>query len=90
MANEHALKLKTTFLATRGVKEYRATIPSWVRPDDLVLEIGCEWGTTTALIAPHCQEVIGTDISPSASRAPSTATPNCASGCWTPSMCAPR
>jgi trans-aconitate methyltransferase len=64
MANEHALKLKTTFLATRGVKEYRATIPAWVRPDDVVLEIGCEWGTTTALIAPRCCEVIGTDISP--------------------------
>ena len=64
MANEHALKLKTIFLATRGVKEYRATIPIWVRPDDVVLEIGCEWGTTTALIAPHCREVIGTDISP--------------------------
>ena len=64
MANEHALKLKTMFIATRGVKEYRATIPGRVRPDDVVLEIGCEWGTTTALIAPHCQEVIGTDISP--------------------------
>jgi len=29
-----------------------------------VLEIGCEWGTTTAQIAPHCKEIIGTDISP--------------------------
>jgi trans-aconitate methyltransferase len=64
MANEHALKLKTRFIATRGVKEYRATIPSLVRPDDTVLELGCEWGTTTALIAPNCREVLGTDISP--------------------------
>lgn len=29
-----------------------------------MLEIGCEWGTTTRLIAPHCKEVIGTDTSP--------------------------
>jgi trans-aconitate methyltransferase len=64
MANEKALKLKTTFVGTRGVKEYRESIPFWVMPDDVVLEIGCEWGTTTALIAPHCREVIGTDISP--------------------------
>jgi hypothetical protein len=63
MANEHALRLKTLFIATQGVQEYRATIPAWVKPDDVVLEIGCEWGTTTALIAPHCREVIGTDIS---------------------------
>lgn len=64
MANERALKLKTTFVGTRGVKEYRESIPYWVTPDDVVLEIGCEWGTTTAMIAPHCREVIGTDISP--------------------------
>jgi protein-L-isoaspartate O-methyltransferase len=64
MANEHALKLKTQYIATRGVQEYRATIPALVRPDDVVLEIGCEWGATTTLLAPHCREVIGTDISP--------------------------
>ena len=54
---------KTLFIATRGVKEYRATIPLWVTEQDVVLEIGCEWGTTTALLAAHCREVIGTDIS---------------------------
>jgi len=63
MANENQLKLKTTFIATRGVKEYRATIDRWVGGDDDVLEIGCEWGTTTALIAPRCRSVIGTDVS---------------------------
>jgi hypothetical protein len=47
MANEHQFKLTTRFVATRGVKEYRATIPALVTPDDVVLEIGCEWGTTT-------------------------------------------
>ncbi|HLK55186.1 MAG TPA: class I SAM-dependent methyltransferase [Chthonomonadaceae bacterium] len=55
---------KTLFVATRGVKEYRATIPLWVTAQDVVLEIGCEWGTTTALLATYCQEVIATDISP--------------------------
>ena len=64
MANENQLKLKTKFIGTRNVKEYRATIPVWVNEDDLILEIGCEWGTTTRVLAEHCKEVIGTDISP--------------------------
>lgn len=64
MANERQFKLKTKFIGTRGVKEYRESISKWVNKDDVVLEIGCEWGTTTALIAPRCKEVIGTDISP--------------------------
>ena len=63
MANEKQFKVRTKFIATRGVKEYRATIPVWVKPQDVVLEIGCEWGTTTVLIAPHCKQVIGTDVS---------------------------
>ena len=61
---ENQLKLKTKFIGTRKVKEYRETIPVWVNENDVVLEIGCEWGTTTRLIAQHCKEVIGTDISP--------------------------
>jgi len=47
----------TDFIATRGVKEYRETIPVWINADDVVLEIGCEWGTTTTLIAPHCRKL---------------------------------
>lgn len=64
MANEKQFKLTTLFVGTRGVREYRATIARWVRPDDVVLEIGCEWGATTALLARRCREVVGTDISP--------------------------
>ncbi len=64
MANEKQFKLKTKFIGTRGVKEYRETIPVWINQDDVVLETGCEWGMTTALIAPHCREIIGTDVSP--------------------------
>ena len=63
MPNERQFKLRTKFVATRNVKEYRATIPVWVTPDDVVLEIGCEWGTTTAVLAERCKEVIATDIS---------------------------
>ncbi len=63
MPNERQFKLKTKFIATRNVKEYRATIPVWVTPDDVVLEIGCEWGTTTTLLAERANEVIGTDVS---------------------------
>jgi len=64
MPSERQLKLKTRFVATRDVKEYRETIARWVGKEDVVLELGCEWGTTTVLIAPHCKEVVGTDVSP--------------------------
>ena len=63
MANDSQFKLRTRFVATRGVQEYRATIPALVSTDDVVLEIGCEWGTTTALLAAYCKAVIGTDVS---------------------------
>ena len=50
-------------VATRGVKEYRATIPTYVERDDVVLEVGCEWGTTTEVIADYAKEVIALDVS---------------------------
>jgi len=58
------LPKRTLIVATRGVKEYRATIPTYVEREDVVLEVGCEWGTTTAILAEYAQEVIGIDISP--------------------------
>ena len=64
MANENQFKLRTRFVATRGVQEYRATIEPLITPEDIVLELGCEWGTTTSLLARRCREVIGTDVSP--------------------------
>jgi len=63
VASEKQFKIRTQFIATRNVQEYRDTISVWVNEHDVVLEIGCEWGTTTALIAPHCKEIIATDIS---------------------------
>jgi hypothetical protein len=64
MGNERQLKLATKFVGVRDVSEYRATIPAYVNKDDVVLEVGCEWGTTTVLLAQHAKEVIGTDVSP--------------------------
>jgi protein-L-isoaspartate O-methyltransferase len=58
------MRPKTIYVGTTGVKEYRATVAEYVRPDDTVLEVGCEWGTTTEVIAQVTPDVIGTDISP--------------------------
>jgi len=63
MANENQYKLKTLYLATRGVKEYRASIQQYVKPNDCILEIGCEWGTTSELLYNKCKNLIATDIS---------------------------
>ena len=63
MANENQFRAKTRFIATRNVKEFRETIDRWVNEDDAVLEIGCEWGTTSVLIAPRCKELVAVDIS---------------------------
>ncbi|MFL5807748.1 MAG: class I SAM-dependent methyltransferase [Roseiflexaceae bacterium] len=64
MANEQQFKLRTRFIATRGVQEYRATIPYLVQQQDVVLELGCAWGSTTHILATHSHMVVGTDVSP--------------------------
>lgn len=63
MANERQFRPRATIIGTRGVREYRETIPSVVASDDAVLEVGCEWGTTTALLAERAAQVVGTDVS---------------------------
>jgi hypothetical protein len=63
MANETQFRATARIIATRGVQEYRQTIPAVVGPRDHVLEVGCEWGTTTAVLARYAAHVIGTDIS---------------------------
>ena len=50
-----------TFILTRGVREYRATIPHYVCQDDTVLEVGVAWGTTTAILARYAKKVVGID-----------------------------
>ena len=63
MANEQQYRLKTLFVGTRGVKEYRASIPQYICSTDRVLEIGCEWGTTSELLFNYSKNLIATDIS---------------------------
>ncbi len=63
MANDRQFRVRTDFIAVRDVREYRATIPVWVDEEDAVLEVGCEWGTTTRLIAERAGVVVGTDVS---------------------------
>lgn len=63
MANDGQFRPRTKYIATRGVAEYRQTIASVVGSHDRVLELGCEWGATTTLIARQCPEVVGTDVS---------------------------
>jgi hypothetical protein len=63
MANDQQYKLLCLFVGTRGVEEYRQSINKYIQPQDRVLEIGCEWGTTSELIYAKCQNLIATDIS---------------------------
>lgn len=49
-------------LATVGVQEYRSTIDHVVRSDDAVLEVGCHFGTTTALLYNKTFNTIGVDV----------------------------
>ena len=63
MANDNQFRTRTVFIATRGVREYQETISQVLRPDDFVFEVGCGWGTTTALLARRAGWVLGTDIS---------------------------
>lgn len=63
MPNDNQFKLKTLFIGTCGVKEYRASIEKYINKDDVVLEVGCEWGTTAELIQTKCKELLATDVS---------------------------
>lgn len=63
MANENQFKLKTLYVGTRGVSEYRASIEKYIQKDDRVLEVGCEWGTTSQYLFNKTQNLIATDLS---------------------------
>jgi 2-polyprenyl-3-methyl-5-hydroxy-6-metoxy-1,4-benzoquinol methylase len=63
MANDKQFKLKTLYIGTRGVKEYRASIAKHVTKRDRILEIGCEWGTTSKFLHKNCENLLATDIS---------------------------
>ncbi len=63
MANDRQHQEHTRLVATYGVKHYRSTIVDVVRADDRVLEIGCEWGTTSVHLSEAAGELIATDVS---------------------------
>jgi len=48
-------------IVTRGVKEYRQTIPHCIDRLDTVLEIGCAWGTTSALLHRRAGRLVAID-----------------------------
>ena len=54
-------------VGARGVREYRSCIGTVVRPGDRVLELGCHFGTTTALLADAVGlgYALGVDVGPS-------------------------
>ena len=49
--NTRIYEAQPVIVGARGVREYRNCIDTMVRPGDRVLELGCHFGTTTALIA---------------------------------------
>ena len=49
-------------VGARGVREYRNCIDTVVRPGDRVLELGCHFGTTTALLANAGSYALGIDV----------------------------
>ena len=49
-------------VATVGVDEYRRTMEHTVRPTDFVLELGCHYGTTTALLKEKAAHCMGVDV----------------------------
>lgn len=63
MANDKQYRLRALYIGTRGVKEYRASISQYINPNDKVLEIGCEWGTTSELLYKYSKNLVATDIS---------------------------
>jgi hypothetical protein len=48
-------------IITKGVKQYRQTIPSFVNKKDTVLEVGCAWGTTSNILYQYADYVVAVD-----------------------------
>jgi hypothetical protein len=48
-------------IITKGVKQYRQTIPFYVNKEDTVVEIGCAWGTTSQLLYQYAGYVVAID-----------------------------
>ncbi len=59
--NEELLHGQCKIILTKGVKEYRQTIEKYINKQDIVLEIGFAWGTTTKMLSEVCKHVVGID-----------------------------
>ena len=49
------------FIITKGVKQYRQTIPSCINKQDTVLEVGCAWETTSNILYQYASYVVAID-----------------------------
>ena len=60
--NTRIYEAQPVLIGARGVREYRNCIDTVVRPDDRVLELGCHFGTTTAMLANAASYALGVDV----------------------------
>ena len=66
--NTRIYEAQPVIVGARGVREYRNCIETVVRPGDRVLELGCHFGTTTAILAEAVGPggcALGVDVGPS-------------------------
>ena len=60
--NTRIYEAQPVIVGARGVREYRNCIDTVVRPGDRVLELGCHFGTTTAMLANAGSYALGVDV----------------------------
>ena len=60
--NTRIYEAQPVIVGARGVREYRNCIDTVVRPGDRVLELGCHFGTTTAMLANAASYALGIDV----------------------------
>ena len=60
--NTRIYEAQPVLVGARGVREYRNCIETVVRPGDRVLELGCHFGTTTAILANAGGYALGIDV----------------------------
>ena len=60
--NTRIYETQPVIVGARGVREYRNCIETVVRPGDRVLELGCHFGTTTAMLANAASYAMGVDV----------------------------
>ena len=59
----HSSSIGPDLVVAPSNKVYRNAAAALLRPDDVVLECGCQLGATTAVLANNAKTVIGIDMS---------------------------